>query len=467
MPAAPAIADALPLAVPVAADARLGYVLRHFWQVYGPEQQVSFGPLGSGCDIEIEDGAGNFFEETDSVPPPPAWRAWRGQRLPFFFARNSPDELLTRLPGRAILGVDVISAAFFLLSGWQEYFSSERDQHGRFPYNASVQFRYGFVGIPVVNYYFDLLKTAVEHVTGQPLAPRRWATDAPLAAFISHDIDMLRGSWKAPVKRALRGGRLVEAIARLWRRLRHPDAWDNLEQVAAQTGRYGGKSTFFVLPCPGKAPDGTPNADYRLTPRLRARLHRLAAEGHEIGLHGSIGSSLNFAQLRAEQQQLAAPGKGHRFHYLKWDPRRTPALLDAAGFDYDSTLGFAEHFGFRHSYCHPFQPFDFATHAAHRFVEIPLVLMDATLHHPNYLQLAAEEVLPALRPVLAEVEKFGGVAGILWHNDHFDAENLLNGPAQFHELMLDLQQRRASFLTGTEVVAHYQADKMRPNGMSC
>jgi hypothetical protein len=61
-------------------------------------------------------------------------------------------------------------------------------------------------------------------------------------------------------------------------------------------------------------------------------------------------------------------------------------------------------------------------------------------------------VLPVLRPVLAEVEKFGGVAGILWHNDHFDPENTLNGPVQFHELMRDLQERRAAFLTGTEVI---------------
>ena len=439
--------------VSVSAQTRLTYVLRHFWQVYesiGPDVRIG----GTGAAVEIMDGAGRFFGETDPTPPPPVWRVWQGQRLPFFFTTNTDAELLTRSPGRVVINADIISAAFFLLSGWQEYFSPARDAHGRFPYAASVQFRYGFIGLPVVNYYFDLLKAAIEHVSGQALAPRRWAGGAPLAAFVSHDVDWLRGAWKAPVKAALRRGRWAEALGRVWRRLRRPDAWDNLELVAAETARYGGHSTFFILPCPRPAPDGTPNADYRLTPKLCARLARLAAQGHEIGLHGSIGSSVNAAQWRLERRRLpAAAGPGHRFHYLKWEPRRTPALLDAAGLGYDCTLGFAEHFGFRHSYCHPFRLFDFTTQTAHRFVEIPLLLMDTTLHHPRYLQLKAVEVLPAVRPVLAEVARFGGVAGILWHNNHFDPENQRNGPAQFHELMTDLRQRGAVFLTGTQTAA--------------
>ncbi|WP_375417468.1 DUF7033 domain-containing protein [uncultured Hymenobacter sp.] len=454
------VSAARPLPAPVSAQTRLTYVLGHFWQAYEPRLPVCIGEVGGvGVEVEVADGAANFFAGTAPQPVAPVWRTWRGQRLPFFFTENEDSELLTRLSGRAAINVDIISAAFYLLSGWQEYFSQDQDAHGRFPYAASVQRRYDFVAVPVVNYYFDLLKTAIEHVTGRALTLRGWPGGAPLAAFISHDIDLLRGGWKAPVKRALRQGRWAEALTRLSRLRQSRGAWNNLEHVAAQTARYGGKSTFFILPCPHPAPDGTPNANYRLGPRLRARLRALAAQGHEIGLHGSIGSSLNARQLATEQQRLPGPpARGHRFHYLKWDPRRTPLVLDKVGFDYDTTLGFAEHFGFRNSYCHPFQPFNFATHSAHRFLEIPLLLMDVTLHHPCYLQLSAEQVLPALRPALAQVEQFGGVAGILWHNNHFDPENVVNGPAQFHELMRDLQQRGAAFLTGTETATWYQRE---------
>ena len=79
--------------------------------------------------------------------------------------------------------------------------------------------------------------------------------------------------------------------------------------------------------------------------------------------------------------------------------------------------------------------------------------MDATLNHPNYLQLSGAELLPALRPMLAEVEKFGGIATILWHNDHFDPANTDTGPRQFAEIMEYLLAHGASFLTGSQIVA--------------
>jgi peptidoglycan/xylan/chitin deacetylase (PgdA/CDA1 family) len=124
-----------------------------------------------------------------------------------------------------------------------------------------------------------------------------------------------------------------------------------------------------------------------------------------------------------------------------------------AGFAYDSTLGFAEHYGFRHSYCLPFFPFDFTRGEAHSFLEIPLNVMDVTLHHPNYLQLRPEEMRAALDPMLAEIERFGGVATVLWHNENFDPANQTNGPRQFAELLNYLQQQGATFRTGSQIVA--------------
>ena len=83
--------------------------------------------------------------------------------------------------------------------------------------------------------------------------------------------------------------------------------------------------------------------------------------------------------------------------------------------------------------------------------------MDATLHHPNYLQLRPEEILSALIPMLAEIEQFGGVATVLWHNDHFDPANTVTGPRQFAEIMDYLQQRGVAFLTGREIWQHFPA----------
>jgi hypothetical protein len=145
---------------------------------------------------------------------------------------------------------------------------------------------------------------------------------------------------------------------------------------------------------------------------------------------------------------------GLRFHYLQWEPRITPGLVDNLAFEYDSTLGFAEHFGFRNSYCLPFYPFDFRKGKAFDFLEIPLNVMDVTLHHPKYLQLEAAEILPALTPMFQEIERFGGVCTMLWHNENFAPQNQTNGPRQFQELLHYLRGRDAAFVNGADIWNH-------------
>lgn len=460
-------AASLPPAAPVtlSAEVRLGYVLKHFRLAYPDCPDVRIGYADAQPQVEIAAGSGDFFAGNTPYPAAPNWREWLGRQVPFFFDDAPSTPLLLFQENKVIIAADIIAAAFYLLSGWQEYFSTERDRHGRFPYAASVQKQYDFVTLPVVNYYFDVLKTAVEYVSGRPLRPRRWGQQqANFAAFISHDIDNLRSAWKAPTKAAFQQRQFGLFGKLLWQHFTQPDAWDNLEDVAAATAQYGARSTFFILPTHGRASDGTPNADYPHSIQLLQRLHKLSEAGCEINLHGSIGTALDEWQLGYENGLLERVGLsgGLRFHYLRWDARRTFAVLSESDFVFDSTLCFAEHFGFRHSYCLPFYPFDFTSERATDFLEIPLNVMDATLHHPNYLRLAPEEILPALTPVFAEIKHFGGVASVLWHNENFDPNNTQTGPRQFHEIMRHLQQQGAAFQTGREIWEAYTAEPAAP-----
>ncbi|UOQ70360.1 DUF7033 domain-containing protein [Hymenobacter cellulosilyticus] len=445
---------ALPPVAPVSAETRLSYVLHHFRLAYADVPAVSIGYADTQPQIQVADGAGDFFAETQPYPPAPSYREWLGQSIPFFFDTAPGQPLLMRQPGgRVLVHADVIAAAFYLLSGWQEFFSDERDRHGRFPYSASVQHRYGFVALPVVNYYFDVLKTAVEQVTQQKLRPRRWAGQVPWAAFVTHDIDNLYSAWKAPTKAALRQGNLLNAAQLAWQHLTKPDAWDNLAQVRQTVASYGAKSTFFFLPEHRPGANGTPNADYKVS-KLWPRLATAIGDS-EVGLHASIGRATHGGNLKREEHRIqhctGHDVKGIRFHYLSWEPRMTPTILDSLLFRYDTTLGFAEHFGFRNSYCLPFHLFDFGQGRQYRFLEIPLNVMDATLFHPSYLQLAPDEILPALTPMFEQIEQFGGVCTVLWHNENFDPDNHHNGPREFHTIMEYLRSRQAAFLDGRDI----------------
>jgi hypothetical protein len=443
-------------AVPVSAEVRLAYVLRHFELAYPSAPPLSIGYAGAQPQVEIAELHAGFFGGNAPYPAPPNWREWQGRQIPFFFDNAPEKPLILFEEDKAIVSADLISAAFYLLSGWQEYFSTERDRHGRFPYAASVQHKYDFVALPVVNYYFEVLRAAVEHVSGQPLRQRRWSSQkAAFAAFISHDVDNLRSAWKAPAKAAFQQRQFGRFGWLLWQHLTQPDTWDNLAAVAAQVAQYGAESTLFLLPVKGKAANGTPNADYELTPGSKF-WQRLPAQC-TLELHGSIGTSTN-AQMLIDEDENMLDALGVRFHYLSWDPARTPTVVEEGRFLFDSTLGFAEHFGFRHSYCQPFFPFNFERGKAAGFLEIPLNVMDATLHHPNYLQLAPHEILPALAPVFAEIKRFGGVASMLWHNENFDPANTKNGPRQFHEIMAHLQREGAAFRTGREIWEEFTAE---------
>ncbi|MET4105254.1 hypothetical protein [Hymenobacter sp. UYP22] len=450
----------LPSVPATTAESRLHYVLQHFWQAYDTIPTVSIGYAGTQLQVEVAAVEHAFFAGTAPYSAPPVWREWQGRQLPFFFDDQPARPLLELLPGgRARVQADVVSAAFFLLSGWQEFYSDERDQHGRFPYAASVQHRYGFVAVPVVNYYFDVLKTAIEHVSGQPLRPRRWADGRAWAAFITHDIDNLYSAWKAPAKAALQRRDWRDFVRRYWQHLTQKDAWDNLAEVQQTVAEYGAKSTFFFLPKHQKAANGTPNADYKINqPRLVKQIRALHDAGAEIAVHGSLnGDSVSLVIEAATVWEIvglpfdSGAFSGNRFHYLQWTPSLTPLVIDSIPFHYDSTLGFAEHYGFRNSYCLPFQPFIFQRGEAADFLEIPLNVMDATLHHPRYLQLAPEEVMPALTPMLQEIERFGGVATVLWHNENFDPANTRNGPREFRTIMEYLRSRNVAFVNGSDI----------------
>ncbi len=446
------------MSAPITPEMRLEYVLRHFRLAYEnvPDLEISYAPTAA---VVVTDHAGDFFAETEAYPPAFNLRERHGQRIPFFFDPR-PDQLLMRREAdRVLIAVDVVSAAFYLLSGWQEYFNTRRDPHGRFPYSASIQKKHRFVQIPAVNYYFDVLREALEYLTDQPLQPRRWGpAQAPFATFVSHDVDSLHGGWGRALRYAQRRGEFGLLLRLLFRRaINKPAPWNNLSAVQAATASYAAPSTFFVLAENRAATDGTLNADYELDP---AALAALAAEGAEIALHGSYDSPRRLEQLQAERLRLLPhPAPGNRFHYLNWEPHRTPTVVAQAGFAYDSTLGFAEHYGFRNSYCHPFFPWDFSTGQAFGFLEIPLTLMDTTLNHARYLQVKPANLVSTIARVMAEVQRFGGVFTLLWHNENFDPTNNVNGPRQFHALMTELQGRGTAFLTGSQIVAEVNGEE--------
>lgn len=122
--------------------------------------------------------------------------------------------------------------------------------------------------------------------------------------------------------------------------------------------------------------------------------------------------------MKSEKERLEAIGGGKaaggRQHFLECKLTQFWETWEAAGLVYDSSLGFADHEGFRCGICYPFQPFDLIENRVINLWEVPLIAMDTGL--ASYRNLSAEEEQSILANLLKTVEEHNGVFVLLWHN---------------------------------------------------
>ena len=385
------------------AEHRLAHVLRHLDAVchiplnarpgYDGLAPVRLPPVTTAADT--------FFR--GHAPLPPAedeiqWLHLYGSRMPVLFEG------------------DIISTIFFWISGWQEFHSLERDKLGRFPYSASLQARLGCIGLPVADMLLEVLRLWLEDTSGLALLRH-----PPLPVLsVSHDVDRLRGGWRATARHYWHAGQPFTALKCI---LHHftgrDDPFDNLILLAKIVREETSlASTFFFLGAQDTHSFG-PNADYDLSSaKLQRRIHELESLGCSIGLHGSFGSSDDSDQLRIELNKLPHITAGVRFHFLRFDPIKTPDVLMRAGATYDATLGFAERAGFRHGTAHPFWLYDFHRQRTHRIVCQPLHVMDVTFANPSYQFTPAPDIPYRIADLAKAAQICGGSLSILWHNQY-------------------------------------------------
>ena len=366
--------------------------------------------------LPLEAGTLDYFAGRTRYRPEDAqWHTWDGERWPVLFGQAAPD---------------LIASTFFWLSGWQEITTTARDVHGRFPHAASLQAAWDLTARPPVDAYRARIKAWLV-AQGLPVAQRMWK-DATWAFCPTHDIDYLR-KWRLgtvfreSVEYLLLNYRKEPAGARVRRfgaflaDFATPgDACRRaLERMPAETQAYGGTGTYFFK----TAAHGPHDVYYRPTGGyLQRQVEQLLTDGFEVGLHPSFHAHTHAGYLRHEHgllERLAGqPPVSVRQHYLRWDAHLTPRLHVATDFQIDSTLGFAEHEGFRHGTCLPFQLYDADTDAPLDLWEMPLALMESALFNRRGLQGAAARA--ATQALIDTCQRYGGVLVGLWHNTLWD-----------------------------------------------
>lgn len=329
--------------------------------------------------------------------------------------------------------LDVIGTVFFMLSRWEEIQSPDRDRHDRFPGTASQAHRSGFLDRPIVDEYVELLWAMMHHLW--PSLQRRESVGCVLVTCdVDHPFEEELTSI-GKCSRAIAGDVLKRgqplAATRKFRgyvgnrfgdyRYDRNYTFDWYMDTCERAGRRA--AFYFIADNTAGKIDGS----YRLHDRgIRRALNAISARGHEIGVHGSYNTYRDAAQVSRERtlmSEACAAAKadphirGNRQHYLRWDAQETPDHLDGAGYEYDTTGGYADVPGFRFGTARAFTMWSWRNRRPLALKQRPLIVMDRTLFGRQYLSMNDRDAALSLALRLrANATRYGGDFTLLWHN---------------------------------------------------
>ena len=363
---------------------------------------------------------------------------------------------------------DLLKSAFHLLSGYEEYKTGTADTLGRFPYSASLQYKLEIVSMPVVNYYFEAILEGLEQFCKLNKLPfQRTPVFRKPTFMLSHDIDMidayhffetgykfkmLLGMVDSPYSRMDTCRVACSSLYHFMNPFSRKNPYWNFDFLMKSESDRGFRGTYFFLEKDGKHD----NSRYHFhEKRIMNIIDKLISDGFEVGLHGTVQSatSQEAMNLTLANLQKVSPKhiKGIRQHYLKYSLPQTARIQENAGLSYDATLGFAEHEGFRNSYCWPFRLYDFENDRTMNLWQLPLTLMEVSQFY--YRKLDFETIRRSTEILVQEVQKFNGIFSMLWHNSFFD-EYEFPGITTFYLELLDyFHSQDMDGITGKEIAA--------------
>lgn len=338
--------------------------------------------------------------------------------------------LIDRHGHGATVHYDIPGLLAWMLCRHEELGSEELDLHERFPASASHAAKHGYLSRPIVDEWIGILRQLVRQ-----LQPQLTLSAAHFRVQPSHDVDhpSRYGFSRLPrlartiAKDVLQRRNLADPIrgcaARLSRRatLAASDPYNTFDWLMDQSERYQLSSEFYFI-C-GRT-DPAYDGEYEIEhPAMRQLIGRMLARGHQVGLHPSYGAGRSPELLTHEAGRLGAVLNalgttrrlGARTHYLRFTMPDTLNAMAAAGIVYDTSVGYADHIGFRSGTCFDYPAFDPVAGRAIPLRIRPLIVMDGTLS--GYMGLGyGASAHAALAEVKRACRAVGGTFTLLWHN---------------------------------------------------
>lgn len=334
-----------------------------------------------------------------------------------------------------VTNIDIFAVIFFMLSRLEELDESKLDNHGRFPAKASVAYIHGFLERPIVDEYVEFLWSMMKYLWPD-LKRKKNSSEIIIGCDVDTPFDCSSKSFSNLIRPligdVLKRRSMKLALSRL-RRFRsyhnelqinyNLDPYYTFDYYMDVVERAGLKAIFFFIPDSSQPMNGCYDLEDE---KILFLLKKITSRGHSIGLHGSYQSYNDRDILLNGKEKLDSVLNSiglseqlvkNRQHYLRWDVKTTPEILEEVGIDIDYSGGYADHIGFRYGTSKQFNLWSWKHCKMLKVKEQPLIIMENSIFEYQclpYNQVTLDSVLNLKREVL----KYGGNFTFLWHNSN-------------------------------------------------
>lgn len=341
----------------------------------------------------------------------------RWNRLPVFFQTKGD------------LPFDFFSAAFYLISRYEEYLPHQQDIYGRYAHTESLAFREGFLHQPLVNQWLSAIQ------------PSMYSQDAgfcftgPGFRFLpTYDIDEAYAyQHKGWVRNT--GGLLRDfftgATARVRERLlvltgKKKDPYDSMEGMREINTVYQLSPVYFFLVAAKNA-----GVDKNILPHKNSirTMIKMQSALYATGLHPSWQSGDQEKGLQQEKKTLEEitgnPVTRSRQHFIRFTLPGGYRRLIENGISEDYSMGYGSINGFRASVAASFLWYDLEKEETTGLRIFPFCFMDANSFYEQHQTAAA--TLEEMRNYYQSVNEVNGLFSMIWHNTFLGTDKRFAG----------------------------------------
>lgn len=343
------------------------------------------------------------------------------------------------------LPFDILSAAFYLVSRYEEYLPHRSDAYGRYDHRDSLAWTGGFLDRPLVDIWAATLRDALQRRFPSAGFPRRSFRFQP-----TYDIDIAWAHRHRSFLRTISGaaasllkGRSADAFDRAATLLGiRADPYDVYAWLDGMHETHPSDSMYFFLVAGSMS-----RYDRNISPDHPGMQSLIAehARRYRVGLHPSWASGDDEGLLSREAGRLSEladgrPVRHSRQHYLRFKLPGTYRALIRIGITHDHSMGYGAVNGFRASTCTSFRWYDLGEERATELRVHPFCFMDATAHHE--LGMDPGKALSSLLGYLDEVRQVCGVMETVFHNGMLGTHRMYRGWSEAYAAFLDEAARR-------------------------